>query len=497
MELVVKPFLRVAASAFALVVAVVAPIPVFAPAGALARTPDGFADLAERLLPSVVNISTTQLVDRKKGGEELDQDAPLEEWFRDYFEKRRNQQEDGGRSGRRRQTSLGSGFIVDKAGYIVTNNHVVENADKISVILHDDTVLDAKLIGRDPKVDVALLKVEAKTELKPLTWGNSDQVRVGDWVVAIGNPFGLGGSVTAGIISARARDINAGQYDDFLQTDAAINRGNSGGPLLNLDGQVVGINTAIYSVTGGNAGVGFAASANLVRPILDDLRKFGRTRRGWLGVKIQSVSPEIAESLGLDRGRGALVSQVDPDGPAAKAGIQASDVILTFDGKSVDKMRELPRLVASTAVEKPVDVVVWRKGKQFTLKMKVGELKEDAVPLASVQPSPDRPASPILKTELPALGIGVAEITEEARERYNIPTDIRGIVVMEVDDDGDAAAKGLKRGDVIDEIQQAPVSTSADAQAAIETAKKQGRKTVLLRVVSGDSVRFVGVKLDG
>ena len=492
----VRLIARLAAAA-AVVATVAVPMPHMR--GAMARAPaEGFADLAEKLLPSVVNISTTQIVDRKKANEDLD-DAPFEEWFRDYFEKRRHEDDGGGapKSGKRRQTSLGSGFIIDKAGYIVTNNHVVENADKISVILQDDTVLDAQLVGHDPKVDVALLKVTAKTELKPLAWGNSDASRVGDWVLAIGNPFGLGGSVSAGIISARARDINAGQYDDFLQTDAAINRGNSGGPLLNLEGQVIGINTAIYSVTGGNAGVGFAASANLVRPVIDDLRKFGRTRRGWLGVKIQTVSPEIAESLGLDRGHGALISQVDAAGPAAKAGIQASDVIVAFDGKPVDKMRELPRLVAATAVDKSVDVAVWRKGKQLTVKLKVGELKEEPATTTAIDGGRDKQASTIARVALKDLGIGVSEISDKAREKYEIPDDIRGIVVLDVDDDTDAAAKGLKRGDVIDEIQQTPITSPIDAQTALQAARKSGRKTVLLRVVSGDNVRFLGVKVEG
>jgi serine protease Do len=469
------------------------------PHPAVARGPgDDFSELASRVLPSVVNISTTQTIERKKGSsDDLDQDEPLEEWFRDYFENRRREEEGGSaRPQKRRQTSLGSGFIIDKAGYIVTNNHVIENADKISVILQDDTVLDAKLIGRDTKVDVALLKVEARGDLKPLTWANSDTAKVGQWVIAIGNPFGLGGSVSAGIISARARDINAGQYDDFLQTDAAINRGNSGGPLLNMDGQVVGINTAIYSITGGNAGVGFAASANLVRPVIEDLRKFGRTRRGWLGVKIQTVTPEIAESLGLGRARGALVSQIDSDGPAAKAGLQAGDVIVAFDAKSVDKMRELPRIVAATAVDKTVEVAVWRKGKQLTYKLKVAEMKDDETPVAQADTKPEKPVQ-VVRTELRGLGTGVTEINDKSRDRYDIPNDIKGVVVMDVDDDADAAAKGLKRGDVIDEIQQTPVTTPAEAQAAIDAAKKGGKTTVLLRVVSGDNVRFLGVKIDG
>jgi serine protease Do len=458
-----------------------------------ARMPeDGFADLAERVLPSVVNISTSALVDPKKESD-TDEDTPLEEWFRDYFEHQREQ--DGDRPRKRRETSLGSGFIIDKAGYIVTNNHVIENADKVSVILQDDTVLDATIVGRDEKVDVALLKVNTKADLKPLPWGDSDKIRVGEWVLAIGNPFGLGGSVSAGIISARARDINAGQYDDFIQTDAAINRGNSGGPLLNTKGEVIGIDTAIYSVTGGSAGVGFAASANLVRPVLEDIRKYGRTRRGWLGVKIQTVTPEIAESLGLSQNHGALVSQVDADGPAAKADIHAGDVITAFDGKAIKRMRELPRLVALTPVDRTVDVNVWRAGKPVTVKLKIVESKEDQA--AASPPPPEEKQTPVVRVELRELGVHVTEISDRARDKYDLPDDIKGVIVVDVDDDSDAAQKGLHRGDVIDEIQQKPVTTPKEAQSVLQAAKKAGRKTVLLRVVSGDNVRFIGVKTDG
>jgi serine protease Do len=463
---------------------------------AVARTPSGdFSDLAERLLPSVVNISTTQIIDpRKENGD--DEDAtPLEDWLRDYMERHRDEGGGEQRPRKRRETSLGSGFIIDKAGYIVTNNHVIENANKVSVILQDDTVLEAQIVGRDPKVDIALLKVTPKGELKPLVWGNSDAARVGQWVLAIGNPFGLGGSVSAGIISARARDINAGQYDDFLQTDAAINRGNSGGPLLNEKGEVIGVNTAIYSVTGGSAGVGFAASANLVRPVLDDIRKFGRTRRGWLGVKIQSVTPEIAESLGLAKGIGALVAQVDPEGPAAKAHIKAGDVITSFNGKPINKMRELPRFVAATQVDRTVDVAIWHEGKTSSVKLKVGELKEDQV--ATAPTADEATDTPMVRTELPALSIGVSEITDRARDKYDIPDDIKGLVVLDVDEDTDAGQKGLRRGDVIDEIQQTAVATPAEAATALQAAKKAGLKTVLLRVVSGQNVHFLGVKLGG
>ncbi|MBL8630181.1 MAG: Do family serine endopeptidase [Rhodospirillaceae bacterium] len=463
-----------------------------------ARTPpESFADLTEKLAPAVVNISTTQTVERK-GNEmdDLDPSEPLEEWFKDF--ERRQQDEDDDRSSKprkRKQTSLGSGFIIDKTGYIVTNNHVVEDADKISVTLYDDTVLDAKLVGRDEKVDIALLKVNTTRELTAVPWGNSDKTRVGDWVLAIGNPFGLGGTVTSGIISARARDISAGQYDDFFQTDAAINRGNSGGPLFNMDGEVIGVNTAIFSPSGASVGVGFAAAANLVKPVLNDIKQHGRTRRGWIGVQIQSVSPEMAESIGLDKARGAMIAEVAPDGPAQKAGLGMGDIILSFDGKPVDKMRALPRIVAETPIDKNVDVVIWRKGKQQTVKAKVAELK-DTGPTAAVASVSDDKVQP-QKTELTDLGLTVSPVTEGLRKRYQLDDGVNGLVVLDVDDDGDAASKGIRRGDVIDEIQQISVQSVDDAKMALAKAKQDKRKSVLLRVLSGKKIGFVGIKLAG
>ncbi len=456
------------------------------------NAPDSFADLAARLSPAVVNISTTQAVERRKSPE----DIPWDEFFPDQFQNRKEGEGEGeGRGQRRRATSLGSGFIIDKGGYIVTNNHVIEDADQISVILEDDTVLEAKLIGRDEKVDIALLKVEAKKDLPTVSWGNSNQARVGDWVMAIGNPFGLSGTVTVGIISARSRDIKAGQYDDFIQTDASINRGNSGGPLFNMDGQVVGVNTAIFSPSGGSVGIGFAASANLVKPILEDLRKYGRTRRGWIGVQIQSVTEEIALSLGLDKARGALVSRVTEAGPAIGAGIESSDIILTFDGKPIDKMPELPRVVAETAIDKTVDVVLWRKGQQKNVKLKVAELRDDnEKPVASLEkPAPAK--EEVVKTELKDLGVTVVEISDATREKYTIPEAVRGLVVIEVDEFSDAALKGIRPGDVIDEMQQTQIGTVADADAAIKRAKEGSRAMVLLRVMTGGGIRYVAVKM--
>ena len=467
------------------------------------NAPDSFADLAERLSPAVVNISTSQNVERKRTGDEI----PWDELFPDQFQNKKGERSEeapapggpGGQGGRtpRRQTALGSGFIIDKAGYIVTNNHVIEDADQISVILTDDTVLEAKLIGRDEKVDIALLKVEAKKDLPFVNWGNSNTARVGDWVLAIGNPFGLSGTVTSGIISARARDIKAGQYDDFIQTDASINRGNSGGPLFNMDGQVIGVNTAIFSPSGGSVGIGFAASANLVRPVLDDLRKYGRTRRGWIGVQIQSVTEEIAQSLGLDKARGALISRVTENGPAVNAGIESSDIVLTFDGKPIDKMVELPRVVAETAIDKTVNVVLWRKGTQRTVKLTVGELRDGSekalASLGKVPPTPQQ----VKRTALKDLGVIVIEITDAAREKYTIPDSVRGLVVIEVDASSDAALKGLKPGDVIDEIQQSYVSTVVEADTALKHAKDTAKNVVLVRITSGGNIRLVPIKMAG
>jgi len=486
-----KSILRTAAAA--LTVAALA-----APAYAAGRgAPDSFADLAQRLSPAVVNISTSTSTQRPKA----EGDIPWDQFFPDQFQNRRGGEEpQGERPGPRtprRQTSLGSGFIIDKAGYVVTNNHVIEDADQISVILEDDTVLEAKLIGRDDKTDVALLKVEAKKDLPVVNWANSNTARVGDWVMAIGNPFGLSGTVTAGIISARSRDIRAGQYDDFIQTDASINRGNSGGPLFNMDGQVVGINTAIYSPSGGSVGIGFAASANLVRPVLDDLRKYGRTRRGYIGVQIQSVTEEIAQSLGLDKARGALVSRVTEKGPAVMSGIESSDVILTFDGKPIDKMNELPRVVAETQIDKTVNVVVWRKGSQKTMKLKVEELREgNEAKQASLTPPPATQEL-IKRTELKDLGLTVVEISDAVRERYAIPETVRGLVVVDVDSSSDAALKGLKPGDVIDEIQQTYTATVSEADAAIKKAKDTSKNVVLVRITSNGNIRLVPVKMVG
>lgn len=466
-------------SAFAVLVAMIAQ--------AQARSaPDSFADLAERLLPAVVNISTTQTV------EQSDQIPPgMPDFFREFFERRGGQMP---QQRNRRATSLGSGFVIDAAkGHVVTNNHVIAEADEIKVILQDNTALDAELIGTDPKTDIALLKVKIPdgVKLSAVTLGDSDAIRVGDWVVAIGNPFGLGGSVTAGIVSARGRNIKAGPYDDFIQTDASINKGNSGGPLFDMDGKVIGINTAIFSPSGGSVGIGFSVPSNIAKTVIADLSEYGRTRRGWLGVHIQTVSEEIAENLGLDSPRGALVTSVAEGGPADKGAIKPGDVILTFNGKDVEEMRKLPRIVAETEVGKKVKVEVWRKNSLKTLRVKVGEL-EVAEKNGSV-PS----AKKITRTSshIEELGLTLGEISDGVRQRFNLPDDATGVVVMKVDADSSAAQKGLRVGELIVEVSQQEVRSVDDVKKALQAAKKSKQKSVLLLIDGEAGLRFDAVKL--
>jgi serine protease Do len=458
-----------------------------APALAEAKpVPDSFADLAASLLPSVVNVSTTQVVE---GGIELPQippGSPFEEFFKEFMERNQPRQQ------RRRATSLGSGFVMDSRGHVVTNNHVIQDADQVTVILHDDTRLEAKVIGRDAKTDLAILKVEPNPKLVPAKFGDSDNIRVGDWVLAIGNPFGFGGTVTAGIISARGRDINAGPYDDFLQTDAPINRGNSGGPMFNLGGEVIGINTAIFSPSGGSVGIGFAIPSAIAQPVINQLIEHGEVRRGWLGVRIQAVTDEIADALGLKQVSGALVASVIPGGPAEKAQLKDGDVIMEFDGKPVGQMRRLPRLVADTEVGRTVPVKVWRGGREMTFKVQVGALDEGEEKLASATPGPG--ASDAGQT-VEALGLGVSAIDRRLRERFGLEDDTRGVVVTTVDGNGPAAEQGIRVGDRILEVAQETISTPAQLEERITAAQQAGRKAVLLLVEGEGGIRYVAIKL--
>jgi serine protease Do len=443
--------------------------------------PESFADLAERLLPTVVNIATTQTVETRRGEE-------FEEFFKEFFERR------GGEpppQQRRRASSLGSGFIIDPSGYIVTNHHVIKDADEITVRLHDDALLEAELIGSDEKMDLALLKVESDTPLPAATWGRSEATRIGDWVVAIGNPFGLGGTVTAGIVSARQRDINAGPYDEFIQTDAAINRGNSGGPMFNLDGEVVGVNTAIFSPSGGSIGIGFAIPSDRAKKIVLQLREFGEVRRGWLGVRIQSVTEELAEGLRLDKPRGALVASVTEGGPAEKAGIAQGDVILEFNGREVSEMRKLPLMVAETPIGQEVQVVVWRKGEEQRVTVVLGELDEEQIALATPGPAPGDDTG-----KVPDLGLELGTITPELRERYGLAEKTDGVVITEVDSEGSAAEKGLKAGDVIVEVDQEEVSSPAQVAERVKKAKDEGYRVVTLLVFRQGDFQWVAVRID-
>lgn len=461
----------------------------FAAAANAKSAPDSFADLAERLLPSVVNISTTQTVEAGKGPEipQLPPGSPFEDFFKEFFDRNGQQQRS------RRATSLGSGFIISEDGYVVTNNHVIQDADEITVILSDDKRLKAELVGRDPKTDLAVLKVISDVPLRAVKFGNSDKTRVGDWIVAIGNPFGLGGTVTAGIISARGRDINSGPYDDFLQTDASINRGNSGGPMFNLDGEVIGVNTAIYSPSGGSVGIGFAIPSATVAPVIKQLRKYGQVKRGWLGVHIQQVTDEIAESLGLDVAEGALVASVIEDGPAAKSKIKAGDVILIFNGKRVTEMRLLPKIVADTEVEKAVKVEIWRGGKMVTLDVKVGELEEEVQTASTGSSKKDNKKS---ERHIDDLGLTLSSSTDSLREKYKLEKKAKGVIIIKVDDDGPAAEKGIRAGDLIVEIGQEEVSSPKQISLKVDEAKKQGRKSVLLLLEGQSGLRFVAIRIE-
>ncbi len=489
-----------------------APTPAPAPAPAtgpmVQLAPTTFAPLARRLLPAVVNIQTTQTVQARAGRPDAPEvpqappGSPFEDFFRDFLDRNRPGQPPGATPPRpgqptppRRGQSLGSGFIIDASGIVVTNNHVIDGADEINVVLQDNTTLRAELIGTDPRTDVAVLRVRPDRPLPFVNFGDSDTAQVGDWVVAIGNPFGLGGSVTAGIVSARGRDIRQGLYDDFIQTDAAINRGNSGGPLFNLSGEVVGINTAIYSPSGGSIGIGFSIPSNLARNITAQLRDGGRVRRGWLGVNIQQVTDEIAESLGLRGGtRGALVARAQDGGPAAAGGIQNGDVVLKFNNQDVREMRNLPRIVAETAVGTVAPVVVWRNGAEVTVNVTVAELPAD-VQQAAATPNQPRPQPADL--ELAGLGMKVAGMTPELRERFSIRPERQGVVVTEIVPGGAAAERDLRPGDVIVEVQQERVSSPQDVAERIERLRRQNRASALMLIEGAQGQRWVPLRLRG
>ena len=461
---------------------------------------EGFADLAEALLPTVVNVSTTQKVNPQKMPEmpnmpEFAPNSPFEDLFRDFFDRYEN----APNMQERQTSSLGSGFVINaKKGYIVTNNHVIRDSDEIKVILQDDTSLDATVIGTDEKTDIAVLQVKTDKKLVAARWGDSSKARVGHWILAIGNPFGLGGTVTAGIISANRRDINSGPYDDYIQTDASINRGNSGGPMFNVKGEVIGVNTAIFSPSGGSVGIGFAVPSSLAENVVQQLVKYGQTKRGWLGVRIQEVTDEIAESLGMKEKTGALVSSVTEKGPAAKGGVQPGDVILAFDGKTVTEMRQLPRIVAETEVGKKASLVVWRKGKRKKTLVVLGQLEkaeEKGLIKSDKEPSKTDKPEDVKDTDVKALGLSVVKVSPALRKEYGIEAAVSGLVITKVDPAGVSARKGLDVGDMIVEVDQKLASDVDTFTKAVTAARKSGKKSILLLVSRQGDLRFVAIRM--
>ena len=480
----------VAALCFVAVVVETSPVPAQAADTAL---PD-FADLTERLLPSVVSIATVM---RTAGGQRarpqfplppdaFPPDSPFRDFFRDFFE-RGPQQAPSPRPPR--SFGGGSGFLIEADGYIVTNHHVIEDAAEIAVTLHDGKTYTAEVKGSDPKTDLALLKIEPDEPLPVLEWGDSDTARMGNWVFAIGNPFGLSSTLTVGVISALARDIRSGPFDSYIQTDAAINRGNSGGPLFNLDGRVIGVNTSIYSPpggAGGSVGIGFAVPSSIAKTVVAQIRELGRTRRGWLGVQIQGVGEDIAESLRLEKPAGALVAVVFPDSPAANAGVQPGDVLLKFDGDDIPTVRDLPRMVAGAEVGSEIEIDLWRDGRMETVRVKLGELEAVEAALAS--------AEEVEPATGETLGLTLATLTPDERARLTIDEDVLGVVVTGVSPDSDAASKGMQVGDVIVEVGRKPVRTPAAAVDEVDRLQQEGQTSILLLVNREGNNLFVALR---
>ena len=449
--------------------------------------PESFADLAADVSPSVVNITTSAVVAAPTGGGPIvPEGSPFEDFFRDFMVP----EGEGGNEAQRQQ-ALGSGFVISADGFIVTNNHVIDGADEIEIEFFDKTRLKATLVGRDPKTDIALLKVESDAELPFVSFGDSDTMRVGDWVMAMGNPLGQGFSVSAGIVSARGRELS-GSYDDFLQTDAAINKGNSGGPLFNMDGEVVGVNTAILSPTGGSIGIGFSMASNVVTKVVAQLKEFGETRRGWLGVRIQDVTTDVAEAMNLSVAQGALITDV-PEGPAKDAGLLAGDVITTFNGKTITDVRDLTRTVADSPIGEAVPVVVLREGNEMTIDVTLGR-RETAEGEAEAEG--ELGAVPEAPVQSEVLGMTLKPIDGPTAQELGLPAGSEGLAVVNVDAASEAAAKGLSRGDIIVEAGQRPVTSLKDLNDRIEEAKAGGRKSMLLLVRRDGDPRFVALSVE-
>ena len=425
-----------------------------------------FADLAEKLTPSVVNISSFSQSETENG----EGNTPLSE-------------------------SLGSGFIIDGNGYIITNNHVVDKAESISITLSDDTKTEARVIGKDPKTDLALIKIETKRPLNAVKFGDSDKIRVGDWVLAIGNPFGLGSSVTAGIVSAKSRDIESGPYDSFIQTDASINQGNSGGPMFNLQGEVIGISSAIFSTPGASQGVGFAIPANLAGWVISQLKEHGEVKRGWIGIKIQPNTPEIADSLGISANQGVVVSGVTEQGPAQKAGLQAGDIVLSFNRQPIDNTKNLSRLIAETKIGTPAPIEIWRSGQKQTLTVPIELMPEETPLSAAKETASDAAETPDNGESLNIIGFTVKEISPELAERYKLAPSTSGVVVTDILPNSDASRKGIKIGDIIVKIDKRNIIGESAFHEYVNDARRENNRPVLLAIQGQEALHFVAVKL--
>lgn len=448
--------------------------------------PDTFSTLAKKVSPSVVWIATTQQVQHQ--AQDMPFNFPKGSPFEKFFRQFRNQQGQGGQP--QIIHALGSGFIIDPSGYIVTNNHVIDHATSVQVRLVDGSEYKAKIVGSDQLTDLALLKIKADKPLPAVPFGNSDKAQVGDWVMAVGNPFGLGGTVTAGIISARNRNIQSGPYDDYLQVDAPINKGNSGGPLFNLDGQVIGVNTAIYSPNGGSVGIGFAIPSNIVKPVVAQIREHGQVERGWLGVQIQDVTPEIADAMGLKGHNGALVSQVLPDSPAKGAGLKTGDVIAAVDGKTVEDPQDLARMIAQDPAGSKVKLSVWRDGKEITVAATTGKMpKQDQLAMTNGGNN-NQTQNGVYHSK--ALGADLGELTKQARSDANVPADVNGVIILDVGQ-GPAMDQGLRPGDVIREVDHTKVTTPTQVEKLVSAAAKKDKSVLMLINRHGRDI-FVGLK---
>jgi serine protease Do len=482
----VSPWRRLAITGLAVAVIGFSSADLAGPVAAASLPPETFADLAAKVTPAVVNISSTHHEAAGSSDEEtmpfdFPPGSPFEQFFKHFREHRGNQD----------MTALGSGFIIDPSGYIVTNDHVIDGATEIHATLASGKDYPAKLIGEDKKTDLALLKIDASAPLPYVTWGNSDAIRVGDWVLAVGNPFGLGGTVTTGIISARGRDIHSGPFDDFLQIDASINRGNSGGPTFDLAGEVIGINSAIASPNGGSVGIGFAIPSNMAKPVIAALRERGRVDRGWIGVAIQEVTPEIAQSLGLSEPTGALIASVQPDGPAAAAELQQGDVILSFDGQTVSETHELPRIVAATPAGKRVEVVIWREGARKAVNLTVAQMKDEPKEASNETPPAPAEDSPARRF----LGVQLSSLTEDMRQQLGLADDVRGVVITDIADGSPAAREGLQQGDIIEEVARRKVSSPGEVDRLVQQAVIRKAPSVLLLVNRQGNELFLAVKV--